>query len=54
VLHLVAEGFSNHEIADRLVVSLQTVKKHIEHIHGKLGVRSRSQAVARARELNLL
>jgi LuxR family maltose regulon positive regulatory protein len=54
VLHLVAEGFSNHEIADRLVVSLPTVKKHIEHIHGKLGVRSRTQAVARARELNLL
>jgi LuxR family maltose regulon positive regulatory protein len=54
VLHLVAEGLANREIAERLVVSLPTVKKHVENIHGKLGVRSRTQAVARARSLNLL
>jgi len=54
VLHFVAAGLSNREIADRLVVSVRTVKKHVQNIHEKLGVHSRTQAVARARELNLL
>jgi LuxR family maltose regulon positive regulatory protein len=54
VLHLVAVGCSNREIADKLVISVRTVKKHVENIHGKLGVRSRTQAAARARELKLL
>jgi LuxR family maltose regulon positive regulatory protein len=54
VLYLVAAGLSNREIADRLVISVPTVKKHIENIHGKLGVSSRTRAVARAQELNLL
>jgi LuxR family maltose regulon positive regulatory protein len=54
VLHLVAAGCSNQEIADKLVISVRTVKKHVENIHGKFGVRSRTQAVARARELKLL
>ncbi|HSJ53288.1 MAG TPA: LuxR C-terminal-related transcriptional regulator, partial [Anaerolineae bacterium] len=54
VLHLVAAGWSNREIADKLVISVRTVKKHVENIHGKLGVSNRTQAAARARELNLL
>jgi ATP/maltotriose-dependent transcriptional regulator MalT len=54
VLLLVAKGLSNQQIADRLVISIRTVKKHVENIHGKLGVLNRTQAVARARELRLI
>jgi DNA-binding NarL/FixJ family response regulator len=54
VLGLVAQGASNQEIAQQLVVSLATVKTHINHIFGKLGAESRVQVVARARALGLL
>ena len=54
VLHLLAAGLSNAAIADRLVVTLSTVKTHIRSIFGKLGVESRTQAVARSRELSLV
>jgi LuxR family maltose regulon positive regulatory protein len=54
VLQLVATGLSNSQIAARLIVTTGTVKTHINHIFGKLGVQSRTQAVARARELGLL
>ena len=54
VLRLVAEGMSNGEIAERLVVSVGTVKTHVHNLLDKLGVSSRTQAVARARELALL
>ncbi len=54
VLRRVAAGYSNQEIAQELVVAVSTVKRHISNIHGKLGVGSRTQAVARARELGLL
>lgn len=54
VLHLVAEGLTNQQIATRLVISIRTVKKHIENIHGKLGVKNRTQATTRARSLGLL
>jgi LuxR family transcriptional regulator, maltose regulon positive regulatory protein len=54
VLSLVAEGRSNAEIASELYLSVGTVKAHVHHIFGKLLVRNRSQAVARARELQLL
>lgn len=54
VLQLVASGLTNNEIATRLVVTTSTVKKHLEHIYDRLNVSSRTHAVARARELNLL
>jgi LuxR family transcriptional regulator, maltose regulon positive regulatory protein len=54
VLHLLAQGASNREIANRLVLSLGTVKKYVSTICSKLGVQSRTQAIARARTLHLL
>jgi LuxR family maltose regulon positive regulatory protein len=54
VLRLIAEGLSNREIADRLTVVVGTVKWYLNHIYTKLDVHSRTQAVARARELHLL
>ncbi len=54
ILRHVQAGKSNREIAEYLVVSLATVKKHLEHAHAKLGVHSRTHALARARELGLL
>ena len=53
VLRLVADGLSNHEIADKLIIGLGTVKTHINNIFGKLDVKNRTQAVARARELSI-
>ena len=54
VLEMVAAGQSNQAIARELVVTLDTVKKHVGHVLGKLGATNRTEAVARARELNLL
>ena len=54
VLRLIASGVSNRDIARKLFVSLATVKTHINNIYRKLQVRTRTQAVARARELKLL
>ena len=54
VLRLIAEGCTNPEIAQRLFLALNTVKVHTRNIYGKLGVHRRTQAVARARELDLL
>ena len=54
VLELVAQGHSNREIAKALFLSEATVKTHLVHCYGKLGVESRTAAVARARELGLL
>ncbi len=54
ILRLIADGCTNQEIAGRLVVTLHTVKKHSSNIFGKLGVSSRTQAVARARQLGCL
>ena len=54
VLRLIDSGMSNQRIADELFVALGTVKTHINNIYGKLEVRSRTQALARARQLNLL
>jgi LuxR family maltose regulon positive regulatory protein len=54
VLRLLAAGLSNREIAEQLYLAVGTVKKYTSNIYGKLGVHSRTQAVARARELGLL
>ncbi len=54
VLRLVAAGQSNNEIAASLIVSPGTVKKHLNNVFGKLQVSSRTQAVARARALDLI
>jgi LuxR family maltose regulon positive regulatory protein len=54
VLRLISAGLRNQEIADHLVISLATVKRHISNLYGKLGVTHRTQAVARAREMDLL
>lgn len=54
VLRLVDQGFSNTQIADRLIITVGTVKRHLNNIFGKLGVGSRTEALARARILQLL
>jgi len=54
VLQLIAVGRRNREIAQDLFVTLDTVKKHISHILGKLSATNRTHAVTRARELRLI
>jgi LuxR family maltose regulon positive regulatory protein len=54
VLQLIAAGDSNRAIAEKLVITVSAVKKHCANIYGKLNVNSRTQAVARARQLGLL
>lgn len=54
VLQLLAAGQPNHVIADQLVITLDTVKRHVSHVLDKLGAANRTQAVARGRELGLL
>jgi len=54
ILKLICAGCSNQEIADRLVITLYTVKKHTSNIFDKLGVGSRTQAAVRARQIGLI
>jgi predicted ATPase/DNA-binding NarL/FixJ family response regulator len=54
VLRLIAEGLTNGEIADKLVIAVGTVKAHTKNIYDKLTVHTRTQAVARAKKLNLV
>jgi LuxR family maltose regulon positive regulatory protein len=54
VLRLLLEGASNREIARRLVLSVNTVKRHVYNLSSKLGVQSRAQAIVRARDLHLV
>jgi LuxR family maltose regulon positive regulatory protein len=54
VLQLIADGATNQEIANELVLAINTVKKHISNIYRKLGVDNRVQAVAQARHLDLI
>jgi LuxR family maltose regulon positive regulatory protein len=54
VLRLLLEGASNREIARRLVLSVNTIKRHVYNLCGKLGVQSRAQAIVRARDLHFV
>jgi LuxR family maltose regulon positive regulatory protein len=54
ILQLIALGLSNREIGERLFIALDTVKGHNRNIFDKLQVQSRTEAIARARELGLL
>lgn len=54
ILRLITDGLSNREVAARTFVTVGTVKTHINNLYRKLGVHSRTQAIARARELGLL
>jgi len=54
ILIFLANGVSNREMASRLFVSENTIKFHLKNIYSKLGVRSRVQAIASARELGLV
>ncbi len=54
VLHLLASGASNQEIAERLVITLDTVKRHVSNVLSKLGTSNRTQAITRARSLGML
>jgi LuxR family transcriptional regulator, maltose regulon positive regulatory protein len=54
ILVLLAAGTPNPRIAEQLVVSLDTVKKHVSHVLGKLGAANRTEAVTRARQLGLI
>jgi predicted ATPase/DNA-binding CsgD family transcriptional regulator len=54
ILQLLAEGLSDRQIAEKLYLSMETVRWHNKQIYGKLGVSNRTQAAARAREVELL
>lgn len=54
VLELMAQGLTNQEIADRLYVSLNTVKTHTSNVFGKLDAQRRTQAIQKAKALGLL
>lgn len=54
VLQLMARGFSNQEIADQLFISLPTVKTHSSNLYTKLDVQRRTQAIRKAKELQLI
>ena len=54
ILQLVAEGLSNQEVSKQLYLSANTVKTHLRNLYGKLGVNSRTQAVAKARGLGIV
>ncbi|HSB02704.1 MAG TPA: LuxR C-terminal-related transcriptional regulator, partial [Anaerolineales bacterium] len=54
VLHLMNEGYKYKEIAERLVVSINTVRHHTRNVYSKLDVNNRTQAIGKAKELNIL
>ncbi|MNC72434.1 CsgBAC operon transcriptional regulatory protein [compost metagenome] len=54
ILYSLSDGLSNKEIAERFGITEGTVKSHVFRLYGKLGVKRRAQAIARARELQLL
>ena len=54
ITKLLASGFSNQEIAQKLILTVGTIKSHTHNIYGKLGVRNRTQAIKCATVLNLI
>jgi DNA-binding CsgD family transcriptional regulator len=54
VLQLLAQGYSNAEIAERLFVSLSTIKTHVSNLFVKMDVKSRTQAIEKAKRLNII
>jgi ATP/maltotriose-dependent transcriptional regulator MalT len=54
ILRLIASGMSNGQIAQKLYLTINTIRAHSTHIFGKLGVHSRTEAIARAREMGIL
>jgi LuxR family maltose regulon positive regulatory protein len=54
LLKLIEQGYTNQDIADRLVISIPTVKRHITNIYSKLGAKNRTQAISLGKELHLL
>lgn len=54
VLQLISAGFSNQQIADQLFVSLNTIKTHSSNLFGKMEVKSRTQAMEKAKRLNII
>jgi len=54
VLELISQGLSNDEIAEKLFVSISTVKSHVSNVLGKLDARRRTQAIQRAKELHII
>lgn len=54
VMELLAEGYSNQQIADRLYISIHTVKSHVSNLLSKLGVNRRTQAINKAKSLRLI
>ena len=54
ILRLMAEGLNSREIADRLYLSVKTIRWYLKGVYSKLDVHSRSQAIARAKKLQLL
>lgn len=53
VLRMIMDGYSNQEIGDKLFITLGTVKAHVSTIYRKLDVRSRTQAIIKAKQLQL-
>ena len=54
VLRLLADGYANQHIAQTLIISINTVKMHLQHLYDKLNVHNRVQAIQRARMLGML
>ena len=54
VLLNISDGLTNQQIADKLFISLNTIKTHTTNIYSKLGVKSRTQAISKAKSLNLI
>jgi LuxR family maltose regulon positive regulatory protein len=54
LLKLIEEGCTNQDIAERLVISIPTVKRHISNLYSKLGAKSRTQAISLGKELKLI